>query len=101
MAHTPFRGCSVEHKIQSSDDAPALQLSKVPKMLGVLRSTWCPDAFLISFKLETDDTILLQKARGSLERYGMNLVIANLLANYKREVKLVTEGAVRLVRYSA
>eukprot|EP00958_Prasinococcus_capsulatus_P004556 scaffold420_cov404-Prasinococcus_capsulatus_cf.AAC.12 len=28
----------------------------------------------------------------------MNLVIANLLANYKREVKLVTEGAVRLAK---
>ena len=30
-------------------------------MLGALRSEWAPEAFLISFKLETDDRILIIK----------------------------------------
>ena len=88
-----------EHKIQSDEGVPRLPLNRVPKMLGMLRSTWCPEAFLISFKLETDDAILLQKARGSLERYGMNMVIANLLANYKQAVSFVQDHAVTIVRY--
>lgn len=34
---------------------------QVPKMLGTLRSTWAPDAFIVSFKLETDEQILISK----------------------------------------
>ena len=34
---------------------------QVPKMLGELRHSWAPEAFVVSFKLETDDDILIQK----------------------------------------
>ena len=30
-------------------------------MLGTLRSTWAPEAFIVSFKLETDEQILISK----------------------------------------
>ena len=30
-------------------------------MLGELRRQWAPEAFVVSFKLETDDQILIQK----------------------------------------
>ncbi len=30
-------------------------------MLGTLRSTWAPEAFIVSFKLETDEQILKSK----------------------------------------
>lgn len=36
---------------------------QVPKMLNVLRHEWVPDAFVVSFKLETDENILLTKVR--------------------------------------
>jgi hypothetical protein len=36
---------------------------QVPKMLGLLRSCWAPAAFVVSFKLETDPTLLLLKVR--------------------------------------
>jgi hypothetical protein len=35
---------------------------QVPKMLGALRSEWAPEAFLVSFKLETDISLLISKA---------------------------------------
>ena len=35
--------------------------TQVPKMLGTLRSTWAPQAFIVSFKLETDEQILIKK----------------------------------------
>ena len=42
-----------------------LSLERVPKMLGALRHRWCPSAMVVSFKLETDQHILLQKVGGS------------------------------------
>merc|ERR1712216_82943 len=68
-----------EHKMQSSAGAPEIKLTNSPKMLKPLRDEWCPEAFVVTFKLETDESILVQKATGSIEKYGMNLVIANLL----------------------
>jgi hypothetical protein len=34
---------------------------QVPKMLGLLRGCWAPASFVVSFKLETDPTLLLLK----------------------------------------
>ena len=35
--------------------------AQVPKMLGTLQSVWAPEAFIVSFKLETDEQILISK----------------------------------------
>lgn len=53
----------VEHKMQSSEVGSQLHLTleKTPKMLGCLRHEWAPSCFIVSFKLETDDTILVHK----------------------------------------
>jgi phosphopantothenate-cysteine ligase len=96
-----------EHKIQSR--APAgggggatdggglsLHLRPVPKVLGAIKrgvggaAAWAPDAFVVSFKLETNRAILAAKACGALARYGVDVVCANLLQSYKREVTLLT-----------
>ena len=68
-----------EHKIQSADGSLTLQLQQVPKVMGLLRETWAPDAFLCSFKLETDKQILRSKAERAVKKYGSHLVIGNLL----------------------
>ena len=36
---------------------------------------------MVSFKLETDTTILFDKATAALRNYGVHLVVANLLHN--------------------
>lgn len=41
------------HKIQSSSGAFTLHLTAVPKCLGLLRSRWAPNAFIVSFKVRT------------------------------------------------
>lgn len=53
-------------------------LLQVPKMLGSLRSSWCPDAMLVSFKLETDEQILLRKVGPArfCPRMGLHLRLA-------------------------
>jgi len=67
-----------------------VQFSSVPKMLGLLKSEWAPQATVVSFKLETNENVLLAKAAGALRDYGVDLVAANNLATYREKVTLVT-----------
>lgn len=101
-----------EHKIQSSEvpvmdgdvytglheDEPhsgskklVVDLDPVPKFLHRLVYGWAPEkSMIVSFKLETDPSILVYKARTSLQRYSHHLVIGNLLSTRKWEVVFVT-----------
>lgn len=104
----------VEHKIQSSEDftnagphengerAPAahlegkrliIDLDPVPKFLKLLVDGWAPQSMIISFKLETDPSLLADKARYALNKYSHHLVIGNLLKTRKWEVLFVPAGA--------
>lgn len=87
-----------KHKIQSAGGPLEMRLSQVPKMLSVLRNQWAPLAFCISFKLETDSDILVQKADMAMKKYKMNIVVANLLATYREEVIIVTNGEKNTIR---
>lgn len=105
----------VEHKIQSNEefhqDAHALagekgnpkppaartegksliiDLEPVPKFLKQLVDGWAPEAIIVSFKLETDPSLLVKKAKYSLEKYQHHLVIGNLLLTRKWEVVFVS-----------
>ncbi|XP_047049304.1 phosphopantothenate--cysteine ligase 2-like [Lolium rigidum] len=81
-----------KHKIDAAGGPLNLQLSQVRKMLFILRNHWAPSAFCVSFKLETDPDILLPKAEMALRKYGMNVMVANELANYKDVVVKVTSS---------
>ena len=78
-----------KHKIQSSEGTPKIQLQLVPKMLHPLVKYWVPDAYVISFKLETDPELLESKAIKALQTYHHQMVIANLLNNRKRKVSII------------
>lgn len=67
------------HKIQSNEQELTLRLQPVPKTIGLLRRCWAPYGFVVSFKLETDPTVLRQKAERAVGRYGCHLVVGNLL----------------------
>lgn len=45
---------------------------------------------VVSFKLETDPSLLVYKARTALQRYSHHLVIGNLLSTRKWEVVFIT-----------
>lgn len=101
----------VEHKIQSSEEfnhatanggtdlPPAahmegqrliINLDPVPKFLKQLVDRWAPQAMIISFKLETDPSLLAKKAHQALEKYSHHLVIGNMLNTRKWEVLFVS-----------
>ena len=66
-----------------------LKLWPVPKVMGLLRFKWAPDAFVCSFKLETDKEILREKAEAAVEKYGCHMVIGNLLKTRHDQVWLL------------
>ncbi|CAN7938666.1 unnamed protein product, partial [Ixodes hexagonus] len=80
-----------EHKIHSDSGPLQLHLKLVPKMLKPLVCFWVPEAFVVSFKLETDPSILLEKSRKALTNYNHKLVIANELHSRKQHVLFVTQ----------
>ncbi|CAI5758124.1 unnamed protein product [Candida verbasci] len=85
-----------QHKIQSSninhDGELVIRLNQVPKFLSRLVDNWTNTrAYIVSFKLETDEGILIKKSKSALERYHHQLVIGNLLQTRKTEVVFVTK----------
>ena len=79
--YIPIQDKSI-HKIQSSGsngESLTLHLKPVPKVMGTLRQQWAPNAFLVSFKLETDTEILRQKSIRAVRKYGCHMVIGNML----------------------
>ncbi len=102
-----------EHKIQSSETNKAgevavpgssgntdtfqgkqlmINLDPVPKLLKSLVDGWAPEGMIVSFKLETDPSLLVSKAQQALEKYSHHLVIGNLLSTRKFEVVFVAPG---------
>lgn len=68
-------------------------MDQVPKILHALTSQWSNSSYTVSFKLETDDRLLIPKARASLERYGHQLVVGNELNTRKWKVVFVHSPA--------
>ncbi|CAI2371791.1 unnamed protein product [Moneuplotes crassus] len=80
------------HKIQSKDhgDGLTISLEPVPKKLKSIVEDWNPNTFLVSFKLETDSKILLEKARSAIEKYNVHLVVANELHSRYDQAVLIS-----------
>jgi len=87
-AHAP-----AEHKIQSDGAGLTLNLAPVPKCLGLLRVWGASDLCVVSFKLETDASLLEAKAEAARRRYALDGVIANLLETYRNEAVVYSGDA--------
>lgn len=99
--HLPMANI-VTHKIQSRDGPLKIELEQVPKVLKVLKSTWCPQAFIVTFKLETDEALLEKKARGHLDvenGYGVQAVIGNILGQHQTKVFLILSHDSKLLTF--
>jgi phosphopantothenate-cysteine ligase len=81
------------HKIQSNVSGLTLELKPVPKMIGKLRNEWCPAAYVVTFKLETDTDLLVKKCQQALAKYQHQAVIGNILEDRKNNVVLMKADA--------
>ncbi|ARF02690.1 SWPV1-087 [Shearwaterpox virus] len=82
-----------EHKIDSTGEEITIKMKTVPKMLSHLVNDWAPNAFVVSFKLETDDSIVIKKARDALTKYKHHAVIANLMKDRRTNVVIITKDS--------
>ncbi|GCE98449.1 phosphopantothenate--cysteine ligase cab2 [Zygosaccharomyces mellis] len=96
-----------QHKIQSNDENGGseagsnstttadgkliVNLDPVPKFLRRLVESWAKQAMIVSFKLETDESILINKSTQALDRYNHQLVIGNLLQTRNKQVVFVDQ----------
>jgi len=88
-----------EHKIQSSGGGMTINFRPVPKFLGKVRKGWAPEAYVASFKLETDESVLEQKSKNSLFSNDVHVVIGNTLMDRYEQVTLFTlQGNVGVIK---
>nr|GAT51153.1 predicted protein [Mycena chlorophos] len=84
-----------EHKIQSGKGSLHIEMDQVPKILKPMVEEWTRDGYIVSFKLETDDHLLIPKARNALSRYGHQVVIGNELNTRKFQVVFVEQKRIQ------
>jgi phosphopantothenate-cysteine ligase len=86
------------HKLQSSstseDGTLTLHLQPVPKCIPTLRKEWAPQAFVTSFKLETQQELLEPMARRAIDKYNVHLVCANLLHTRNEWVWMIPSSSI-------
>lgn len=71
----------------------------VKKEIHRIKDEWSPKSFLITFKLETDEEILIKKSLKSIERAKSDFVVANLLqTRYDRVLIINNEKTYELFR---
>ena len=77
--HIPMNQLA-ENKIQSQGETTlTLELQSVRKEIYKIKEEWNTNAFVVTFKLETDKDILITKAFNGIKKSKGDLVIANLL----------------------
>lgn len=92
--------------MQSGEGAPTISLQLVPKMLAPLVSLWVPHAFVVSFKLETDENLLIPKARDSLNKYKhkvsglLEYVFFFIFLNWKEKFERKGISFKKFIKYS-
>ncbi|XP_036888392.1 phosphopantothenate--cysteine ligase isoform X2 [Sturnira hondurensis] len=86
--------CTLEvHKTTQHSLRHIITMKMVPKMLSPLVKDWAPKAFVISFKLETDPSIVIDRARNALEIYRHQVVVANILESRQSFVVIITKDS--------
>ena len=82
---------NIENTMQiQEDNTLTLKLYPVPKVIPTLRKEWCPNAFAVSFKLETDSTILQQKAVLAMKRNNVHMIVGNELSTRYEKVFILS-----------
>lgn len=77
--------------MQSTKDLLNITLYPVKKQIYLIKDEWSPKSFVISFKLETDENILIHKSIKSIEQAKSDFVIANLLQTRYDRVLIINK----------
>ena len=83
--------CTAEPgKIDSSVALSQIKLEPVVKVITKVTRTWAPNVTTISFKLETDESLIVRKAAKYFDQ-GVGAVIGNELHSRRHKVYFITQ----------
>ena len=88
---------SNDSKIDSSEDFSVIELDKVKKMILPLTSIWAPTVSTFSFKLETVESKIVEKARKYFDQ-GVKGVIGNELKTRRNKVQLILKDSLEEIK---
>jgi phosphopantothenoylcysteine decarboxylase/phosphopantothenate--cysteine ligase len=71
-------------KLSSKLESLEISCSSAPKILPLLKKN-APNAIIVGFKLEDDESNLIDKAKKLQEKYDIDYVVANTIANIDEE----------------
>ena len=77
-----------ENKIKSGLECLELKLRPVPKALKHVLETWCPECYMVTFKLETNDAELAEKCEKAFKTYNHHCVVGNILTTRRTTVQV-------------
>ena len=75
-------------KIPSGQTELTLTFQPVPKALKFVLAKWCPQSFMVTFKLETDENLLAEKCHKAIASYQHHAVVGNILTTRHQKVQL-------------
>lgn len=92
--YVPLQSMPVD-KLQSREIGGEvnIKLLQVPKTLELVKKRWNPQAFVLAFKLETDESLLRQKALDSLVGNAVDAVLMNQLDKRYDEVCILLKDS--------
>ena len=82
---------SANQKIDSSSSFSEIKLKKVEKVISKLTSSWAPQAATFSFKLETNENLILKKSEKYFEQ-GVKGVIGNELLTRRKRIYFISKN---------
>ena len=81
---------SANQKIDSSSSFSEIKLKKVEKVISKLTSSWAPLAVTFSFKLETNEDLILKKSEKYFQQ-GVKGVIGNELLTRRKRIYFISK----------
>lgn len=77
-----------ENKIGSGLECLEIKLRPVPKALKHVLNSWCPDCYMVTFKLETNEAELAKNCEKALKTYKHHCVVGNILSTRRTTVEI-------------
>ena len=82
---------SANQKIDSSSSFSEIKLKKVEKVISKLTSSWAPLVATFSFKLETNENLILKKSEKYFQQ-GVKGVIGNELLTRRKRIYFISKN---------
>lgn len=64
---------------------------RVPNLIRRIRKTWCPKAFIVTFKHHLRDNEMIEEAHADLEKWGVDVVAGTNRQEHPHRILLVSE----------